>query len=542
MRRLIAGGALLAAAAGAWWIVRADHPDAERAPDPMSMRVSQATIVLRHRGVKQAEIAADRVEVSADRRTTTFVGGARTVFFNGTAPAVTATGGRIVLDRATQSVRVEGGLRITTARGETLTAQAASWDRESGVIELVGYVTGAASPPPSPGPGGVTAGMGRLRADRIRHETRTQVTVASGNVVLLVGDAEIRADNLKIDAAAQVAIATGNVTVRQRDARLAAPALRYEFRTETAEASGGAVLEQQAATIRAPQMRFELRDEVTTAAGGVEVRQAESVLTAPSLRYEARSGDLTAEGGVSLAQPGSRLTGRRLLANLPARRADVRGDAVLVREPGPPPSPSDRAAAALAREETTVTAGRIVFRWDVTEAEAEDRVVVKQRDKTAWADRMTYSEPSNRLIMTGRVVLEQLSGEWLVREGLAAPPRDERDRAALASVTRLTSTRLTMTLRERDIVAEGPLTVTQKDRSASGDHGTYTAATRLLVVTGNVRLQEANGQRLRADRVVISLVDETFEAEGNVQTEFVIRPSPAGRSTPAIRPSPTPRP
>lgn len=540
MRRLMAGGALLAAAAGAWWIVRADRPDAERAPEPMSMRVSQATIVLRHRGVKQAEIAADRVEVSADRRTTTFVGGARTVFFNGTAPAVTATGGRVVLDRAAQSVRVEGGLRITTARGETLTAQAASWDRESGVIELVGHVTGAAPPPP--GPAGVAAGMGRLRADRIRHETRTQVTVASGNVVLLVGDAEIRADSLRMDPAAQVAIATGNVTVRQRDVRLAAPALRYEFRTETAEASGGVVLEQQAATIRAPQMRFELRDEVTTAVGGVEVRQAESVLTAPSLRYEARSGDLTAEGGVSLAQPGNRLTGRRLLANLPAKRADVQGDAVLVREPGPPPSPSDRAAAALAREETTVTAGRIVFRWDVTEAEAEDRVVVKQRDKTAWADRMTYSEPSNRLIMTGRVVLEQLSGEWLVREGLVAPPRDERDRAALASVMRLTSTRLTMTLRERDIVAEGPLTVTQKDRSASGDHGTYTAATRLLVVTGNVRMQEADGQRLRADRVVISLVDETFEAEGNVQTEFVVRPSPAGRSTPTARPSPTPRP
>jgi lipopolysaccharide export system protein LptA len=94
---------------------------------------------------------------------------------------------------------------------------------------------------------------------------------------------------------------------------------------------------------------------------------------------------------------------------------------------------------------------------------------------------------------------------------------------------RLTCTRLTMAVRERDVTAEGPVTVTQKDRSASGDRGAYTEATRLLVLSGNVHMQEADGRRLRADRVVISLVEETFEAEGNVQTEFVIRANPTRR-------------
>jgi lipopolysaccharide assembly outer membrane protein LptD (OstA) len=303
--------------------------------------------------------------------------------------------------------------------------------------------------------------------------------------------------------------------------------VRYEFQTEVAEATGGVVFEQEGAIIRAPRMRFDLRTEVTTATGGVEVRQEETTLTASTLRYEARTGDVTAEGGVTLVQPGSRLTGGRLLANLLAKRADVRGNVVLVRAPGPPPSPADRAAAALAKEETTIAAGRIVFRWDINEAEAEEGVVVTQRDKKATADRMTYSEPANRLVMIGRVEVEQASGEWLVREGLASPPRDPHWREALASPTRLTCTRLTMALRERDIVAEGPLTVTQKNRTATGDRGEYTEATRLLVITGNARLQDADGQRLRADRVVVSLVDETFEAEGNVEAEFVIRTAPS---------------
>jgi lipopolysaccharide assembly outer membrane protein LptD (OstA) len=126
-------------------------------------------------------------------------------------------------------------------------------------------------------------------------------------------------------------------------------------------------------------------------------------------------------------------------------------------------------------------------------------------------------------------VLEQQTGEWLVREGVASPPTDPTGRAALASSMRLTCTRLTMAVRERDVTAEGPVTVTQKDRSASGDRGAYTEATRLLVLSGNVHMQEADGRRLRADRVVISLVEETFEAEGNVQTEFVIRANPTRR-------------
>jgi len=374
--------------------------------------------------------------------------------------------------------------------------------------------------------------QGRLRADRIRYDTKTQVIVATGNVLLVMGDLQIRADSLRLEQGPQIATAEGRVTVQQKDMRLTAPALRYEIRTEIADASGGVVAVQKDATIKAPQMHFELRDEVTTATGGVEVAQGGSTLRAGSLRYQARTGDVSADGGVKIVREGSTVVGRRLLANLATKRADVRDDVTLVRAPGPPPAGSDRVGRALAGEETTITADRVVFRWDANDAEAEGHVVVRQQDKTAWADRMLYSEASNRLVLTGNVIVEQLSGEWLVREGLTTPPRDPQAQQALRSTTRLTSNRLTMTLKERDITAEGSVKVTQKDRWATGDRATYTEATRLVVVTGNVRMQESDGRRLQADRVVISLIDETFDADGNVQTDFVIRTSP----TPTRRP------
>ncbi|MBI3998864.1 MAG: hypothetical protein HY355_07500 [Armatimonadetes bacterium] len=403
------------------------------------------------------------------------------------------------------------------------------------VLVIVAVVAGAtveaapSVPAATPQPKQAADGLGRLRADRIRYDARQQVFVATGNVVLALGDLEIRADGLRLEQPSQTATAEGRVVVRQGERSLTAPVVRYEFRTETAEAAGGAVLVQSGTTIKAPTIRFLLRDEVTQASGGVEVIHGEAAVTAPTLRHEGRTGEVSAAGGVTLTQPGTRISGRRLIANLRARRAEVREDATLVRAAGPPADRPGGVADALAKEETTITAARIAFRWDVNEAEAYESVVVRQRDKTAWADRLSYSEPANRLVLTGRVVLEQTSGEWLVREGLTSPPREATERQALAALTRLTCTRLIMTLRERDITAEGPLRVTQKDRWATGDRATYTEATRLLVVTGNVHVQEADGRRLQADRVVISLADETFEAEGNVRTEFVVRPSPTRR-------------
>lgn len=405
------------------------------------------------------------------------------------------------------------------------------------LIAALAASASAPSPSASPSPAGTTPagavsgdGLGRLRADRVRYLAREQVYLATGNVLLTLGEIEIRADTMRYEQVPQVATAEGRVIVTRQQMQMTAPALRFEVRTDTAEASGGVVLSQQGTTVRAPRMRFALKEEVTVATGGVQVVHGDATVTAPTLRHDGRTGDVTAEGGVTLVQPGSKMTGRRLSANLPARRADMREDVTLVRSaPAPPPQARTAPSPGAPSEETTVTAARIVFRWDSNEGEAMENVVVRQRDKTAWADRATYSEPANQITLTGRVILEQLSGESLVREGVLSTPRSAEERQALGSVTRMTCTRLVMTLRERDAVAEGPLRVTQKDRWATGDRGTYTEATRRLVVTGNVRMQEADGRRLAADRVVISLFEETFEAEGNVETHFTIRSSPTPR-------------
>jgi len=133
------GALLLGGAAVAWLAVSPEPGGAERPVSPPAIGLSRAGIVLRHRGRKQAEIAAERVEVSADGQTAIFTGLPRAIVFVDDA-RLTATGGRIVFNRTTQDVRVEGGLRITTEQRETLTARSASWDHARQLVDLTGGV------------------------------------------------------------------------------------------------------------------------------------------------------------------------------------------------------------------------------------------------------------------------------------------------------------------------------------------------------------------------------------------------------------------
>ncbi|MBI3998863.1 MAG: LPS export ABC transporter periplasmic protein LptC [Armatimonadetes bacterium] len=143
MKRWAAGGLIVAAAAGvavAWLLAESPLQGEEVTPARPPVAISKATIVLRSRGGKLAEITAERVELSPDGQTTTFSGIPRAVVYMDETPVLTATGGRIVVERQSQDVRLDGGLRITTARGEVLVAQSASWHQQAQVLDLEGGV------------------------------------------------------------------------------------------------------------------------------------------------------------------------------------------------------------------------------------------------------------------------------------------------------------------------------------------------------------------------------------------------------------------
>jgi lipopolysaccharide assembly outer membrane protein LptD (OstA) len=158
------------------------------------------------------------------------------------------------------------------------------------------------------------------------------------------------------------------------------------------------------------------------------------------------------------------------------------------------------------------------------EASAQDGVRLEQVDKSAAADRISYSESLDRVELVGSVRLEQRSGQWLVRERLVRPPRDEEERKALESPAVLEADRVVVFLTSRNSVATGNVRVTQEGRSATGDRAEYDDQEGRIVLSGRrVRLERPDGSWLEAERVVVSLREDTFEAHGQVDTTFPVR-------------------
>lgn len=338
------------------------------------------------------------------------------------------------------------------------------------------------------------ADQGRLQADRVRYDAKQKIFTAEGNVHLVMGNVEVRAKRARVEQIPQRVTASGDVLVVQGETSL-----------------------------RSAQVIYEMRPGIVNASGEVYVAWRDLIVNAPALKYNVRTERVVALGGVKLAQGNSILTAQALDADLRAKRAEATGSAKLVRAGGALAGAQDRVASALAQEETTITAARVTFRWDTNEARAFDGVTVTQPGKTARAKEGFYSETAGRIELRGEVVVEQLSGEWLVKGKVIDPPGDEASKKALASKTILTSTRLVIELKARSMLAEEDVTVTQLSRTATGQRATYSDKDKVIIVTGNVRMRDDDGSWLRADRVVISLIEETFEALGNVETEFRVK-------------------
>ena len=363
-------------------------------------------------------------------------------------------------------------------------------------LALIALGTRAGAQQPVPAPEG---DQGRLRADRVRYDARNGVFEARGNVRLELGDTTITCQVLTYHERDRVAWAEGSAEVAQKGTTLRAPMVKYEANPRITYASGGAVVVQEDLELRSQNLKYRHEDEVVFAEGAVQLSTRKGHLEAPSLWADLRN-----------------------------KLAEARGPAKLVRKGGPPPRgrEGDRVMAALAKEDTTITSqGSMRYAWLRTEeATAQESVRLEQVDKSAAAERITYSESEDRIELVGSVRLHQRSGQWLLRERLVRPPRDEEERRALEMPAVLEADRVVIILSTRNSTATGNVRVTQEGRRATGDRAEYDDHEGRIVLSGaRVRLERGDGSWLEAERVVVSLREDTFEAHGAVDTTFRVR-------------------
>lgn len=108
----------------------AASPQAASPATPSSaVQLRGTSLVLRQGGVKQAEVRADRVEVSRDLRYARFAGSARVTLYDHGAVALQARADEVVLDRQSNDLTARGHLVLQAPSGYRLSAPEALWSQ-----------------------------------------------------------------------------------------------------------------------------------------------------------------------------------------------------------------------------------------------------------------------------------------------------------------------------------------------------------------------------------------------------------------------------
>ncbi len=230
-------------------------------------------------------------------------------------------------------------------------------------------------------------------------------------------------------------------------------------------------------------------------------------------------------------EPKTTLKGNKMTYYHNEKRIFVDGDVWLLREGNPKARPAssaqkDKLKAALKHEDTFIQADQMTY-WTTTKnAEFNGNVLAYQKEKRAQGDHAFLDNTKQDIVMDGNVILTQIKGDWLMKEGIVdtRKPDPERDKA-LKEKTVATGDHLVIDQVTNDAVLTGKIVhVDQKGRHATGQKAVYLDKAQTMTLTGDVKIQQASGDWLNAARAVFHMDTNQFEAFGSqgsqVETEF----------------------
>lgn len=136
---------------------------------PPAIGLRQASIVLRHKGTKQAEVQAASVAVSRDLRYATFKRIEKVTLYDQGVAALTLRTGEIILDRTTNDLVARGEVEISSPQGDQLWAPEARWNN---ALQRLVFPQGVR----------LKVGGAEVSASRLNVDTRLQVFELEGGV------------------------------------------------------------------------------------------------------------------------------------------------------------------------------------------------------------------------------------------------------------------------------------------------------------------------------------------------------------------------
>lgn len=193
------------------------------------------------------------------------------------------------------------------------------------------------------------------------------------------------------------------------------------------------------------------------------------------------------------------------LRRVDARFRDLRDED---REP-----PESRAARAVQESPTQMIGNFLVHNWREDVTEGYGRVLAIQPEKDIEADNVVYYEKADVVHAWGDVIVHQFSGEWWETSGAIGEIEEERAREDVRDPTVVTADAI-LSYSRRVTYAFGNVVFRQEKQIVTGNRGRYEEETEILVMAGDVKYTNEDGEHLSCALLTMDLYVDEYIAEG----------------------------
>lgn len=293
-----------------------------------------------------------------------------------------------------------------------------------------------------------------------------------------------------------------------------------------------------AVRILSETLTYDRKASLAVLSGDVKIFQEDTTIETEQVRHDSKAKISYIEVPFTLVQikppdPKTTLKGKKMTFYHNEKRVFVDGDVWLLRSAVPGAQPADsskkeKLKAALKHEDTFIQSNQMTYWTDKKDADFVGQVLAYQKEKRAEGDHAVLDNATKKITMDGHVVLTQIKGDWLVREGIVdtRKPDPERDKA-IKEKTVATGDRLEIDQVTNDSVLTGNMVkIDQKDRHATGRRAVYSDQDQTITLTEDVKIRRESGDWITADRAVFHVDNDKFEAYGGkgqqVETEFLL--------------------
>lgn len=286
------------------------------------------------------------------------------------------------------------------------------------------------------------------------------------------------------------------------------------------------------------QLTYDRKSELAILVGKVRILQEDTTITTEKVQHDSKAKISFIEVPFTLVQekdpdPKTTLNGDQMTFYHNEKRVFVEGSVKLKRDGVPEAQAPDgtkreKVKTALKKEDTYIESEKMTYWTDRKDADFTGKVHAYQKEKKATADHALLDNSRDKIFMDGNVVLTQIKGDWLVREGIVdtSKPDPERDKVIKES-TVMKGDKLEIDQRTNDAVMTGKIVrVEQKGRVATSERAVYSDKDQTITMTQNVKIRRDTGDWINADKAVFHTDNDRFEAfggqDGQVETEFLL--------------------